>query len=615
MLTIKPSSGLEAVQKTEVAKATTHLVQKASTPQTDLVMAKSQVQLEDEFSNLYYTTQDQSKLFLQPPFDPSALLHLVQTNNTLMQCVAAMEVNVDGTGHQYVPPEGVEKMDDKEKALLDSLLNEPYPNTTFMSIRRRLRREIESVGYGYLEVLRNMAGDIVGFRNVLSHNVRMVKLDAAVLVKKKLVRNGEEVELQMWERERRFAQRVAMKDLVYYREFGATRNVHRSTGAWIDPNKPEDKAIPASEHGTELLVFGEIPDIKTPYYVPQWVNQMPSVVGSRKAEEQNLEFLDSGGMPPAIIFIQGGTLASDASDQLKEYLSGKNKNKYRAAVVEAQSSSGSMDSTGTVQVKVERFGAEQAKDAMYQNYDNKTEERVRMGFRLPPLFLGKAADYNFATAITAYMVAEAQVFQPARTKFDDLFNSTIVRALGLKTVRVKSNPITLKDVGQQLTALGVVKDLVDAENFVEEVNKITGLTLEAKEPPPEGTPMGTGMVMGPNGHPVAAPPSLLEQTQMEILKGRMSGEQKPAGPEEVKQKRPMQKGTLALLDLSREYAAVQGLVALKSEMSTIEVSEVLSQVRALKGEDLEVFNNFLASFTFGAATPDLVKVVSCGHQH
>lgn len=614
MLKIKPSSGLE-VAKTEVAQATTHLIQKASTPQTDMVMAKSQVQLEDEFSNMYYTTQDQSKLFLQPPFDPSALLQLVQTNNTLMQCVAAMEVNVDGTGHQYVTPEGVEKLDEKEKALLDSMLGEPYPNTTFMSIRRRLRREIESVGYGYLEVLRNIAGEIVGFRNVLSHNVRMVKLDAAVLVKKKLVRNGQEVELQMWERERRFAQRVAMKDLVYYREFGATRNVHRSTGEWIDLSKPEGAAVPPSEYGTELLVFGEIPDIKTPYYVPQWVNQMPSVVGSRKAEEQNLEFLDSGGMPPAIIFIQGGTLASDASDQLKEYLSGKNKNKYRAAVVEAQSSSGSMDSTGTVQVKVERFGAEQAKDAMYQNYDNKTEERVRMGFRLPPLFLGKAADYNFATAITAYMVAEAQVFQPARTKFDDVFNATIVRALGLKTVRLKSNPITLKDVGQQLTALGLAKELVDAENFVEEVNKITGLTLEAKEPPPEGTPMGPGTVMGPNGHPVSAPPSLLEQTQMEILKGRMAGEQKPPGPDEVKQKRPMQKGTLALLDLSREYAALQGLVVLKSEMSAEEASEVLSQVRALKGEDLEVFNNFLASFTFGAATPDLVKVASCGHQH
>jgi capsid portal protein len=50
--------------------------------------------------------------------------------------------------------------------------------------------------------------------------------------------------------------------------------------------------------------------------------------------------------------------------------------------------------------------------------------------RLPPLFLGYAADYNFATAQTSYMVAEARVFEPERTEFDDLMNKTIIKELG-----------------------------------------------------------------------------------------------------------------------------------------------------------------------------------------
>lgn len=50
------------------------------------------------------------------------------------------------------------------------------------------------------------------------------------------------------------------------------------------------------------------------------------------------------------------------------------------------------------------------------------------------MFIGKAADYNFATAYTAYMVAEAQVFLPERDEFDNnMINATIVKALGVES--------------------------------------------------------------------------------------------------------------------------------------------------------------------------------------
>ena len=174
------------------------------------------------------------------------------------------------------------------------------------------------------------------------------------------------------------------------------------------------KPVPPEKRGSELLILGINPDVTTPYFLPRWINQLPSVIGSRAAEEQNLQFLDAGGLPPAIVFIQGGTLIKDTSDQLRMYLSGLNKNKNRAVVVEVQSVSGSLDAAGKVDVKVERFGSAQSQDSMFTNYDEVTEEHVRVGFRLPPLFLGKAVDYNFATAQTSYMVAEAQVFLPER---------------------------------------------------------------------------------------------------------------------------------------------------------------------------------------------------------
>jgi PBSX family phage portal protein len=610
------------VKKLDGPKTT--FVQKVLNGDTYLVLAKSAVEIEDEFTNLYFTTESTNNLFMQPPFEPTALINLVQTNNTLGQCIEVMEVNVDGTGHEFVKSDDKVEMDATELKNVKSLFDEPYPLHSFVKIRRRLRREVESVGYGYIEVLRNLGGDIMGFRNVSTHTVRMVKLDAPVLVTKKMMRGGVEVDMQMWERERRFAQRVSQSTMVYYREFGSSRKVSRSTGAW----EKEGELLKPEEYATELLMIGLHPDVKSPYFVPRWVNQMPSVVGSRKAEEQNLEYFDSGGMPPAIIFVQGGTLATDASNQLKNYLSGKNKNKYRAVVVEAQSSSGSMESAGSVQIKVERFGGEKANDALYQVYDKNAEERVRMGFRIPPLFLGKAADYNFATAVTAYMVAEAQVFLPERKLFDELFNSTILKAMGVKTVKLKSKPITLKDVANQIQALTLAKDAITPESLIVNLNAVSGLNLEAKPPAPAGTPVGPGLVMGPAGHPIEAPVKPLspaEEANIALTHAQAGALGAKAAVGDVKAPvvgktpgaspaRPMKKSAMELIELAQDYAGLQGLIQ-KNDLTEERKLLVKEEISGLESADLEALNSLVATYTFGATSPDLIEMVACGHGH
>jgi len=472
----------QKVEKMDRPESKITFVQKVIKGETWMVMAQSAVELEDEFSSLYFTAANQNNLFLMPPFEPNVLLNLVQSNNVLNQCIEAMEVNIDGTGHEFVPIEEGKDIDKAEEKIAKAFFDEPYPNISMVSIRRRLRRQMESVGYAFIEVLRNMGDDVVGLRSVETAHIRMVKLDKPIQVKKKVQRDGKEVELTLWERERRFAQTVALKQQVYYREFGTTRHINRDTGDW---ETPENK-VPPEKRGSELLCLGINPDVTTPYWLPRWINQLPSVIGSRAAEEQNLQFLDAGGLPPAIVFIQGGTLIKDTSDQLRMYLSGLNKNKNRAVVVEVQSSSGSLDAAGKVDVKVERFGSAQSQDAMYTQYDESTKEHIRIGFRLPPLFLGYAADYNFATAQTSYMVAEAQVFLPERGEFDAMINKTIMKELKLKTLIFKSKPITLKDVATQLKALELSATIATRESYLKELNTVSSMSLEMADVPAQG---------------------------------------------------------------------------------------------------------------------------------
>ena len=221
-------------------------------------------------------------------------------------------------------------------------------------------------------------------------------------------------------------------------------------------------------------------DVLTPYGVPRWINNLPSILGSRKAEEFNLEFFDHGGLPPAMILIQGGQLSNDSRDALTNYLSGKAKIKQRGIIAEIFAASGDLGSAGSVKVSVERFGDERQKDAMFSIYDKNCAEHVRTAFRLPPMFLGLSEAYNFATAYTAYMIAEAQVFKPERDEFDEIINLTIMKELTEDYV-YRSKGLNVVDVEQKLKALELSKEYQNPTDFMDALNEIAHTSLTAKE--------------------------------------------------------------------------------------------------------------------------------------
>lgn len=443
---------------------------------TYMVMADSARELEDEFQSFYSSgVGTTNAIALEPPFPPKTLKSLPQRNNVLQQCIHAMEMNIDGTGHTFEPLHPDATIDPGELLAAQNFFDEPYPGQSFISQRRLLRQDIESIGYGFLEALRTLDGTVVALRHLPAQSVRLVRLENAVQIPHKVMRGGREITLTLTQRLRRFLHTTNGADRTFFKELGCPIDLNKETGVWASPGQ----LIPPHLRATEILYFGVDPDTSSPYYVPRWLNQLPSVLGSRKAEEQNLEFFDSGGMPPAIIFLQGGSLVGDSASQLRTYLSAANKKKGRAVVVEMASNSGSIDGGGgTVQAKIERFGADRLGDGMYSKYDNQTEEHVRVAFRLPPLFIGRSNDYNYATAQVAYMIAEEQVFGPERREFDEVINRTLMKALGFKTLKLKSNPITLKSVQERFDGIKLVETRVDGSEVVSEVNTILGTAFK-----------------------------------------------------------------------------------------------------------------------------------------
>lgn len=568
---------------------------------------------DDSFSGSY-TTQGGSEgvVILEPTFKPGVLQALTTTNNILAQCVEIMEVNVDGTGHSIELVEGMVE-NESEKKLLENFFDEPYPNKSMISIRRELRSDLESTGNGYLEVIENLNREVMMLNHLSSTDVRLVRYDDPVVVSRALTRGGKEVDVKVRARERRFVQMVNGKK-VYFKEFQASRDLDRDTGKWAK----QGESLPIEKRASSVIHFVVSKEAKTPYGSPRWINQLPSVLGSRKAEEFNLDFFDSGGLPPVVVIVQGGYLADGVKDSLQAHLSGSGA-KHRAAIVEAISSSGSLDSSGSVKVSVERFGAERMQDAMFQQYDKNTEDHVRASFRLPPLFTGRAQDYNFATALTGYMTAEAQVFAPERLEFDERMR-WVVKALGIKSYTFKSKPMVLINVDNQLKAIELVmtNKNADGEGVITALNALTGLHLKYEKPPEPpapivGVPDPTALNQPTAGQKV--PGATTPKPNDSKASTPPKSKETPDVPEAPVDLNARKSDKVSIVQLADQWANALGLSG-PCLLTQEEMLIVKGEVSALQSDDLKLFTEIMASKNLVGAQVDFEGLASlCGVAH
>lgn len=438
---------------------------------------------EDDF-NGFYLGQASNVNAIQPPYDLRTLDRLSQENNALGPCVEAMVTNVDGTGFTLVKDKPGAKEDDgdnQDPQVLEAwdFFTEPWPGESFISQRKKLRRDIKRNGNGYLEVIRNAKDEIVLSRHVDSKMVRIVKLSDPVGQDIKVKRRGKEVKLNIQARYRRYVQLINGKNRVFFKEFGCPLDMNKNTGQFAKPGE----RLGVQLRATEMLHFIDLPDAHTPYGVPCWVAQLPSVLGSRKAEEFNLSFFEAGGVPPVLVLLQGGVLAGTSRQALENKVGGPAFTKNRVQVLEMEPTGGDIGSNSTAKVTVERFGSERQSDSMFEKYDDKCEVRVRRSFRLPPIFVGAAEDYSFATAFASYTVGEAQVFRPERDDFDEVMSVKFIPQLGYPGIRMKSNPLKIEDATLKLQGIEMAQatQQVDAGEILDAINETVGTSLKVSK--------------------------------------------------------------------------------------------------------------------------------------
>lgn len=340
-----------------------------------------------------------------------------------------------------------------EKVRVEQFFDNCCAETTFTELRSRTRHDLEVTGNAYWEVIRQENGQVCQLVFLPSISVRLLPAEQHAIQVEEIVRTSaiSTNKVQRWRKFRRFVQVLDGQFQAYFKELGDTRTMSAKTGKLYDSLADLKRREPKSPAATEVLHF-KIHSSVTVYGVPRWVGATLAVLGSRKAEEVNLDYFENKGIPPLALLVSGGKLAAGAADRIADYVETNLKgsqNFHKIMVIEAEpGKSGAMTGGAQgsrVQLEIKPLMSEQLQDALFQQYDANNIEKVGNQFRLPKILRGDMKDFNRATADAAMEYAEQQVFAPERTKFDDVINTKIMPMLGARFWLFTSNSYAEND--------------------------------------------------------------------------------------------------------------------------------------------------------------------------
>lgn len=288
-----------------------------------------------------------------------------------------------------------------------------YPNSDmpFTEVMFLVKTDEETVGNGYLEVVRNNAGRIVQMLHV-----------PAVTIRRRLMRsadaNGQKYEMAYGYIQIRGAQKK------YFKEFGDDRVMDAYSGKWHDGDEPLDPGRRASE-----IIHFPIYDPTSQYYgAPRYVPSATAITGNRQSAIRNVSFFENDAVPRMALLVSGGRLTGDSMQQIEDFVRGKARGTdqaHRVMIVQVEPHKVGFQQQNKVMVDLKPLTVGVTEDASFSQYRKDNDEEIREIFGLGQIFF-TSEGANRANAQVAREITNEQEFEPDRLAKEYLINQTIV---------------------------------------------------------------------------------------------------------------------------------------------------------------------------------------------
>lgn len=404
---------------------------------------------------------------IEPPYNLKELKMIGEYSSILQQCVDAYKTNIIEFGieadykidvNSDEIKEGIKEQAESEWTRLDEFIRYLNLDESPEVVIGYALDDREKTGNGYLEIIRDGIGQPVGIEYADAQYMRVCKKTVPEEVEYTILENGQEKKVKRWKRFRRYVQMVDDKK-VFFKEYGDPRVMNSATGKF-DDNTPDNLRATEIYH----LKIGS-----GTYGKPRWIGNLISLYGARKAEELNLTYFTNGRHIPAAITVSNGKLDDESYEALKDYMNdlAGTDNAHKFLLLEAEGITEEKMVNGDekitpAKVEIKSLAEILQQDALFLEYDERTRQKIRSSFRLPPLYTGESQEFNRATADTARKVTEEQVFQPERKALARALNTLFLEPLGFKYVRLSvkgadfHDPVEIADILNPFIQAGAV---------------------------------------------------------------------------------------------------------------------------------------------------------------
>lgn len=370
-----------------------------------------------------------SMVWLPSPVDQKGLKEMVEHSTILPQCIRAYKDNIAGFGI------GIKYKDDLEETEeMASEYNNAVEIVDLLNLDMDTKEVFEDViearetyGVSYLEVLRNIAGEVnqIEFIKDIPSIRKTAPLDPAVDIK--YFYKG-----KLIDRSKKFCKYKQEKNgkVVYFKEIGDPRIMDKRSGDYVEQLELDYQANEIFEFSIGTNDYGSV----------RWIGQALSVDGARKAENLNNNYFTEGRHTPLMIIVKGGSLSDDSYLKLQDYMNGikGEAGQHAFLLLEVEEGETKVDFENDKQpsVEIKDMASILQKDELFQDYLENSRKKVQSSFRLPDLYTGYTTDFNRATAQAAMEVTEKQVFIPERKSLAWAINNKLLNNYQFKYVEV-----------------------------------------------------------------------------------------------------------------------------------------------------------------------------------
>lgn len=394
---------------------------------------------------------EMSQGIIHPPFDFLSLQSIYEMSSELQSNIDAMRTNIAGFGWRLkrlahtLPPMGeepdqlLELQVMQEKQELEAFLTYiDYDDESFTKLRSRWREDEEITGNAFFEIIRDLSGEPANWRFMPAYTMRTTMMHSdvvPVIQKQRMIRNGHSV-IRYVRKQKRFRKFVQAKvngpfgyssrsidaqpTMVWFKQYGDPRTMDWRTGDFVD----DPTQLEPQFHATEIAHIKNDTS-RSVYGIPRWIGALVPLLGVRSAEEINFATFKNNNIPSLAVLVSGGTMTEGSINRISQFVESAiqgDDNYSKILILEAEGIEDDMGDMANVRMSIQPLTKEQHTDALFVNYDQRSREKIRQSFRLPPIYVGRSEDYTRSTADVSRRIADEQVFNPERMEEDHFMN-------------------------------------------------------------------------------------------------------------------------------------------------------------------------------------------------